>query len=89
VLGNTEITTNQIAKIISNTLWISGLTDQPMSVQLHNGYKERVLLGQAAVGMKLFDPFSNSWNPILSLSVIELDTVKIMLYEDLCKETTL
>ena len=43
---------------------ISGITTQPVYVQLQNGTEQWVYLGQLNSTMKIFDPLNGSWIPV-------------------------
>lgn len=73
---DTKVTSNmakqvdQIIEINGGELFVSGLTDQPMYVQLQNGSIGHIELGQLKSGMKLFNPISNSWIYVTSAQLI-------------------
>jgi len=73
---DTKVTSNmakqvdQLIEINGGELFVSGLTDQPMYVQLQNGSIGHIELGQLKSGMKLFNPISNSWIYVTSAQLI-------------------
>ncbi|MBX8645761.1 MAG: hypothetical protein KIS30_03255 [Thermoplasmata archaeon] len=49
---------------------VTGLTDQPIYVQLQNGTEEWLLLGQLNFTMKIFDPLNNTWLPVYNITAL-------------------
>ena len=48
---------------------ISGITTQPVYVQLQNGTEQWVYLGQLNSTMKIFDPLNGTWIPVYSVVI--------------------
>jgi hypothetical protein len=70
VYNNTAIHVSQVLDINNGLLYASGLNDQPIYAQFQNGTQKWVELGQLTVGMKIFDPVTNSWTPVTSIQTI-------------------
>ncbi len=68
VTSNNALQVGQVVDINNGALYASGLNDQPLYVQLSNGTQKWVDLGQLQVGMKLYNPVSETWIPITSLA---------------------
>ena len=55
---------------VNGVVDISGLNDQPVYVELQNGTKEWVMLGQLNFTMKIYYPANSTWIPIYSLTIL-------------------
>jgi len=64
---NSAIKVDQIVDINNGLLYASGLPTKPIYVQLQNGTREWVELGQLQVGMKLFQPTSANWITVTNI----------------------
>ncbi|MEM0117120.1 MAG: Hint domain-containing protein [Conexivisphaerales archaeon] len=70
VTGNSAKIVNQIVDINNGQLFMSGLTDQPMYVQLQNGSINQIELGQLTAGMKLFSAMTGTWVRVTSIQIL-------------------
>ena len=55
---------------VNGIVYISGLNDQPVYVQVQNGTKEWVMLEQLNFTMKIYYPINNTWVPVSSLTIL-------------------
>lgn len=68
-----QITISTVSQVwsINGILSVSGVTDQPLYVQLANGTKEWLFLGELNTTMKIYCPQNNTWIQITSITILQ------------------